>query len=75
VSERVSQWAETLNGFVWRSGKENCMVGFTNVGLKKALEDKFSILDRVREIKLENKLAPTLSIGISGEGRPWRKSA
>ncbi|XOQ51981.1 MAG: Cyclic-di-AMP phosphodiesterase [Succiniclasticum sp.] len=68
VSERVSQWAETLNGFVWRSGKENCMVGFTNVGLKKALEDKFSILDRVREIKLENKLAPTLSIGISGEG-------
>lgn len=68
VSERVSQWAETLNGFVWRSGKENCMVGFTNVGLQKALEDKFSILDRVREIKLENKLAPTLSIGISGEG-------
>lgn len=68
MSERVSQWAETLNGFVWRSGKENCMVGFTNVGLQKALEDKFSILDRVREIKLENKLAPTLSIGISGEG-------
>ena len=68
VSERVSQWAVSLNGFVWRSGKENCMVGFTNVGLQKAVEDKFSILDRVREIKLENKLAPTLSIGISGEG-------
>ena len=64
----LNKWAESLQGFVVRSNTENMVVGINYKNLQKVIEDKFSILDKVREVRLENKLAPTVSIGISKDG-------
>jgi len=68
VGEAVSKWVDNLHGFSWRAGKENAFAGMNQASLELAIKDKFSILDRVREIKLGNKFAPTLSIGASVDG-------
>lgn len=68
VGAAVTHWCESLQGFIIRSNKENMLVGFTYENLQKAIEDKFSVLDKVREIHSETKLSPTLSIGISKDG-------
>ena len=68
IGEILNRWVESLQGFVVRANKENLVVGFNYKNLQKAIEDKFSILDKVREVRQENKLAPTISIGISKDG-------
>ena len=68
VNAAVTQWCESLQGFSIRSNKENMLVGFNYENLQKAVEDKFSVLDKVREIHSETKLSPTLSIGVSRDG-------
>ncbi len=68
IGEILNKWVESLQGFVVRANKENLVVGFNYKNLQKAMEDKFSILDKVREVRQENKLAPTISIGISKDG-------
>ncbi len=68
IGEILNKWVESLQGFVVRSNKENLVVGVNYKNLQKAIEDKFSVLDKVREVRQENKLAPTISIGISKDG-------
>ena len=68
VGEIVNSWVESLQGFIVRANKENMVVGFNYKNLQKAINDKFSVLDKVRDIRQENKLSPTLSIGISKDG-------
>ena len=68
IGEILNKWVESLQGFVVRANKENLVVGFNYKNLQKAIADKFSILDKVREVRMENKLAPTISIGISKDG-------
>ena len=68
IGEILNRWVESLQGFVVRANKENLVAGFNYKNLQKAIEDKFSVLDKVREVRQENKLAPTISIGISKDG-------
>jgi c-di-AMP phosphodiesterase-like protein len=68
IGEILNKWVESLQGFVVRSNKENLVVGINYKNLQTAIEDKFSVLDKVREVRQENKLAPTISIGISKDG-------
>ena len=68
IGEILNKWVDCLQGFVVRSNKENMVVGINYKNLQKAMEDKFTILDKVREVRQENKLAPTISIGISKDG-------
>ena len=68
IGEILNKWVESLQGFVVRSNKENLVVGINYKNLQKAIEDKLSVLDKVREVRQENKLAPTISIGISKDG-------
>ena len=68
IGEILNKWVDCLQGFVVRSNQENMVVGINYKNLQKAMEDKFTILDKVREVRQENKLAPTISIGISKDG-------
>ena len=43
-------------------------MGFTQAAVLDMMEDKFTILDRVREIRAGNKFAPTFSIGVACDG-------
>ena len=68
IGQILNKWVESLRGFVVRANNEYLVVGINYKNLQKAIDDKFSILDKVREVRLENKLAPTISIGISKDG-------
>jgi c-di-AMP phosphodiesterase-like protein len=68
VAEILSKWVDDEHGFVSRVTKDSFSAGMSNAALRDAMEDKFAILDKVRAIKLENKIEPTLSIGASVDG-------
>ena len=68
IGDIINKWAESLQGFIIRTNKENVVVGFNYKNLQKAIDEKFAVLDKVREIRQGNKLSPTLSIGISKDG-------
>jgi len=68
VAEILSKWVDDEHGFVSRVTKDSFSAGMNNAALRDSMEDKFAILDKVRAIKLENKIEPTLSIGASVDG-------
>ena len=68
VAEILSKWVDDQHGFVSRVTKDSFSAGMNSAALRDAMEDKFSILDKVRGIKLENKIEPTLSVGASMDG-------
>ena len=68
INELLSKWAASQHGFICRMNKEMCLLGFTQSAVLDMIEDKFTILDRFREVRSGNHFAPTLSIGISCDG-------
>ncbi len=68
VNEALTRWVDRQHGFLCRMNKENCLIGFNRAAVLDLIQDKFSILDQVREIRCGNKIAPTLSIGVATEG-------
>lgn len=69
VNELLTKWVAEEHGFICRMNKELSLIGFPQSAVLDLMENKFSILDRVREIKYGNKIAPTISIGVSCDGR------
>ena len=55
INELLTKWASSNQGFICRMNKESCLVGFTQATVLDMMEDKFTILDRVREIRADRK--------------------
>lgn len=68
IHEIVTKWVAEKNGFICRMNKEQSLAGFTHGAVAEIIEEKFAILDRVREIRAGNKIPPTLSIGVACDG-------
>lgn len=68
INELLTKWAASQQGFICRMNKESCLLGFTQAAVLDMMEDKFTILDRAREIRTGNKIPPTLSIGVACDG-------
>lgn len=68
VNEALTKWVAEQHGFICRMNKESCLIGLSQASVLDLIEDKFTILDRVREIRAGNKIAPTLSIGVACDG-------
>ncbi len=68
INELLTKWAAAQQGFICRMNKESCLVGFNQSAVLDMMEDKFTILDRIREIRAGNKFAPTFSIGVACDG-------
>ncbi len=68
VNEILASWAAKHKGFICRMNKEQNLVGFTDAAVEDLIEDKFTILDKIREVHVGNKIAPTMSIGVSCDG-------
>ena len=68
IHEMVTKWVAEKNGFICRMNKEQSLAGFTQSAVAEIIEEKFSVLDKVREIRAGNKIPPTLSIGVSCDG-------
>ncbi len=68
IHETVTKWVAEKNGFICRMNKEQSLAGFTHSAVAEIIEEKFTVLDKVREIRAGNKIPPTLSIGVSCDG-------
>lgn len=68
IHEMVTKWVAEKNGFICRMNKEQSLAGFTHGAVTEIIEEKFAVLDKVREIRAGNKIPPTLSIGVSCDG-------
>lgn len=68
IEKTIYDWAIESNGVVIKSERDTFVYVFEQRYLEKVKENKFQILDTVKEIKLEGGLQITLSISISNEG-------
>ena len=68
VEQEIYNWASTTGGLVVKRDRDNFVFIFERQFLKQMEEEKFNILDKVKEIEIEGKLQLTLSIAITDEG-------
>ena len=68
VEKSIYDWAIESKGVVIKSDRNTFVYVFEQRYLEKIKENKFQILDQIKEIKLEDGLQITLSISISNQG-------
>ena len=67
VNKIISNWAEEMNGLFIRYDEDLYSVSFNKASLQECIKHKFDILDKVREIKVGNKIPPTVSVSVACE--------
>lgn len=65
IERRLKLWVDKFQGILVRISDERYVAILTQPNLSKMEEDKFSILDEVRDVELSNSIPVTLSIGVS----------
>ena len=68
LEKSIYKWAEATNGIVIKSERDIYVFMFEQKYIEILKENKFDILDTVKEIKIEGPLQITLSIAISQDG-------
>lgn len=68
IEETLNLYAQTVNGIIKKYEKDKFMFYFSNKGLNLFVEQRFDILEKVKEISVGNRLSPTLSIGVGHGG-------
>ena len=64
----VYEWTDKTNGILIKSDRDRYIYLFEQRYLEKVKEDKFSILDKIKEIKTKENIQLTLSIAVSNDG-------
>ncbi|MCI8384625.1 MAG: phosphoesterase [Clostridia bacterium] len=68
IDKCIYEWTDRTNGVLIKTEKDRYIYFFEQRYLDDVKEDKFSILDKVKEIDIKEKTQFTLSIAISNEG-------
>ena len=68
IDKEMYDWANKSNGILIKSDRDRYVFLFEQRYLEGIKEDKFSILDKIKEIDTKEKVQFTLSIAISNEG-------
>ena len=68
IDKKIYDWANKTNGVLIKSDRDRYVYLFEQRYLDDVKEDKFSILDKIKEIDTKEKVQFTLSIAISNEG-------
>lgn len=64
----IYDWGAKYNSLIIKSDRDTFYCIMEQKYLKKAEEDKFNILDEVKDIEIVDMTQPTLSIGFSNDG-------
>lgn len=64
VDRKINRYISSLNGLTKKIEKDKYFFIVKKQYLQKLLDDRFSILDEVRQVNIGNEIAVTLSIGI-----------
>lgn len=68
IDKVIYEWTNETNGILIKSDRDRYVYIFEQRYLEKIKEDKFSILDKIKELDPKQKVQFTLSIAISNEG-------
>ncbi len=68
LDKYIYDWTDETNGVLIKTEKDRYIYFFEQRYLEKIKEDKFSILDNIKEIDMKEKVQFTLSIAISNQG-------
>lgn len=68
IDKIIYEWTNEYNGVLIKSERDTYVYIFEQRYLEKIKEDKFSILDKIKELDSKQKVQFTLSIAISNEG-------
>ena len=68
IDKTIYEWADLTNGVLIKSDRDRYIYLFEQRYLENVKEDKFSILDKIKEIDTKEKVQFTLSIAVSNEG-------
>ena len=65
VNQTLDKWMKNLDGFMRRVSDDLYLVVLDRQGLDRAMNEKFDILDKVRQLQSTNRLPVTLSMGVA----------
>lgn len=68
IEQILKDWVKSLGGLLREYDRDRYIMFFTRSKLEKCIDDKFSILDRIRNVRLSDEeisMPVTVSIGIS----------
>ena len=68
IDKEIFEWTNETNGILIKADRDRYIYIFEQKYLDQIKEDKFSILDRIKELDPKQKIQFTLSIAISNEG-------
>lgn len=74
IDRKVNKYFAGMDGLVRKMEKDKYFVIFRYVYLSKMEEDKFSLLEEVKTVKVGNEMSVTLSIGIGSMGDTYNQS-
>ena len=68
IEKLLYDWASGFEGFIIKSERDTFIIVLEQKYIEKIEQEKFNILDKVKEIAIPGKLQSTLSIAITTEG-------
>ena len=68
MEKSIYEWANRIDGILIKADRDRFVYIFDYKYLDKIKEDKFSILDTIKDITINSRVQVTLSIAISNEG-------
>lgn len=69
VEKKLYEWANKIDGIMVKKERDTYILIFTKKKLKELEQERFAIIDEIKEIETEEKMPITLSIAISNEGK------
>ena len=74
INDAITRWTEDYYGLLRRLERNRYLFVFEKRDLRRAVEDKFSILEDVHAITSPNGLAASISFGLGVEGETFEES-
>ncbi len=65
IDNILKSWAESMNGVIKSYENDKYIMLFDSVYLDKCIEERFAILDRIRDARVGDGVSVTVSIGVS----------
>lgn len=69
IDKLLGDWAQAAGIYLHKYGEDRYVLFFTQSTLKALTEERFALLDRVKEIALGNTLPVTVSLGLGSGSR------
>ncbi len=65
VDDKLKKWAASIDGVIKSYDNDKYIMMFDSKHLDKCIEDRFSILDSIRDTRVGDEVSITVSIGVS----------